>query len=163
LQEHMDRRGVAGSVLNHQFPSRYRLQPAIIGEPLVSIIIPTKDGLPVLQRCVRSIESETTYSNYEILIVDNGSTEEGTLEFFRTLSHRVISFPETFNFSRLNNFAVNAAKGSYLLFLNNDTEVISPGWLSAMLELCQDKQVGVVGAKLYYPDGTIQHAGVVLG
>jgi GT2 family glycosyltransferase/SAM-dependent methyltransferase len=163
LQEHMDRRGIAAEVLNHWLPNRYRVRPTIIGQPLVSIIIPTKDGLSVLQRCVHSIESKTTYSNYEILIIDNGSTQAETLEFFRTLSHRVISLPEVFNFSRLNNVASQQAKGSYFLFLNNDTEVISPEWLSAMLELCQDKDVGIVGAKLYYPDGTIQHGGVVVG
>src|SRR6185312_5701379 len=127
------------------------------------IIIPTRDGVRFLRRCLRSIEEKTTYPNYEILIVDNGSVEAETLDYFRTLRHRVLPFEEPFNFSRLNNFAAKQARGGYLVLLNNDTEVVAGEWLPSMLELCQLEGIGIVGAKLYYPDRTIQHAGVVLG
>jgi GT2 family glycosyltransferase len=139
------------------------VRPHIKGKPLVSIIIPTRDGLSFLRRCINSIEEKTTYSNYEILILDNGSVEAETINYFRTLRHRVLPFKEPFNFSRLNNFGASHARGSYLVLLNNDTEVISAEWLGSMLELCQLEGVGIVGAKLYYPDHSIQHAGVVLG
>ncbi|HZR31482.1 MAG TPA: glycosyltransferase [Terriglobales bacterium] len=163
LREHMQRCGIGGSVLNDGQPNRYRVRPEIAEQPLVSIIIPTKDGVPVLKRCLQSIESKTTYPNYEILIIDNGSTKPETSRYFETLRHRVIRLVEPFNFSRLNNVGVQHANGSYLVFLNNDTEVISPEWINAMLELCSVKEVGIVGAKLYYPNRSIQHAGVVLG
>jgi GT2 family glycosyltransferase len=163
LKEHAQRIGRAAKVTSTGIPNRFRVQPEIIGEPLVSIIIPTKDRIPVLKRCLESLEAKTTYPNYEVLIVNNNSTRPGTEKFLRSLHHRVISFNEPFNYSRINNFAVREARGGFLVFLNNDTEVISPGWLQAMLEFCQLPDVGVVGAKLYYPNGKVQHAGVVLG
>jgi GT2 family glycosyltransferase/SAM-dependent methyltransferase len=163
IQEHLDRCGIAGTVVTNEVPNVYRVRPHIKGQPLVSIIIPTRDGVRFLRRCLRSIEEKTTYSNYEILIVDNGSVEAETLDYFRTLRHRVLPFEEPFNFSRLNNFAAKQARGGYLVLLNNDTEVVAGEWLSSMLELCQLEGIGIVGAKLYYPDRTIQHAGVVLG
>ena len=163
LQEHLERRGLNGTVEKMQLPNRYRVRPAIKGEPLVSIIIPTKDGVPLLKRCLQSIESKTEYKNYEVLIVDNNSEKPETAQYLATLKHRVIPFPEPFNYSRINNHAAEQAKGDYLLLLNNDTEVISPGWITAMLEFAQLDDVGAVGAKLYYPNNHIQHAGVVLG
>jgi GT2 family glycosyltransferase len=163
LQEHMQRRGAAADVLNGEYPNRYRVRAAIQGRPLVSVIIPTRDGVEVLERCIRSVEGKTTYPNYEIVIIDNGSSKTETKAYFASLRHRVVRLDEPFNFSRLNNFGVQQARGEYCLFLNNDTEVISPEWMTAMLELCQIPGVGIVGAKLYYPDRRIQHAGVVLG
>lgn len=163
LREHLERRGIAADVLNGELANVYRVRPQILGNPLVSIIIPTRDGVSLLQRCITSIEQKTSYPHYEILVVDNGSVEPETAAYLRTLRHRVLPFAEPFNFSRINNFAARQAHGSYLVLLNNDTEVISPEWLSSMLELCQMDGVGIVGGKLYYPDRSIQHAGVVLG
>jgi GT2 family glycosyltransferase len=163
ITEHLQRLGVAATVVEGDAPNRYRVRPAIVGDPLVSIIIPTRDGVEVLERCIRSIEKKTDYPNYEILIVDNGSSKPETLKYFAALRHRVLRLDEPFNYSRLNNFGAQHAKGDFLLLLNNDTEVISPQWMRAMLELCHLPGVGLVGAKLRYPDGRIQHAGVVLG
>ncbi len=163
IAEHLRRLGVAATVVEGDAPNRYRVRPVIAGDPLVSVIIPTRDGVDVLQRCIRSIESKTDYPNYEIVIVDNGSNKPETLKYFATLTHRVLPLDEPFNYSRLNNFGAQHAKGDFLLLLNNDTEVISPGWMGAMLELCHLPGVGIAGAKLRYPDGRIQHAGVVLG
>ena len=163
IAEHLQRLGVTAEVTDGDGPNRYRVRPALKGEPLVSVIIPTRDGVEVLERCIRSIEKRTDYPKYEILIVDNGSCKPETMNFFVTLRHRVVRLDELFNFSRLNNFGAQQARGDFLLLLNNDTEVISPGWMRAMLELCHLPGVGIAGAKLYYPDRTIQHAGVVLG
>ena len=163
LQEHLQRTALAGRVSNQKQPNRYRVRPKIQVEPRVTIIIPTKDGVPVLKRCLESIEQKSTYKNYEIVIVDNNSAKPETAGYFKSLRHRVIPLHEPFNFSRINNFAAQQTTAPYLLFLNNDTEVISPEWLEAMLELCQLPGVGIVGAKLYYPNRSIQHAGVVLG
>lgn len=163
LQQHLERCGIKGRVENARVANRYRVRPELAGKPLVSIIIPTRDGLEVLKRCLRSIESKTSYPHYEILIIDNGSSRPETQLFLQSLRHHVLSLPEPFNFSRINNFGAAHAKGAFLLFMNNDTEVISPEWMTAMLEVCHLAGVGVAGAKLYYPGETIQHAGVVLG
>jgi GT2 family glycosyltransferase len=162
LEEHMQRRGIEAVVVNDA-PNRYRVRPRLLGNPKVSIIIPTKDKVPLLRRCLESIERKTDYGNYEVIVVDNGSVESATKAFLATVQHRVIQAPGPFNFSRINNAAVQQASGEYLLFLNNDTEVISPEWLVAMLEFCQLPEIGIVGAKLLFPNDTVQHAGVVLG
>ncbi len=162
LQEHMERRGIYALVIGDE-PGRYRVRPRIQGNPLVSLVIATKDRVSLLRRCLKSIAAKTDYPNYEIVIADNGSQEPATAQFLASLPHRVVPVPGPFNFSRINNLAAEAAKGQYLLFLNNDTEVLSPEWLAAMLELCQLPQIGVVGAKLLYPNRTIQHAGVLVG
>ncbi|MFL6301148.1 MAG: glycosyltransferase [Terriglobales bacterium] len=142
-----------------QFRVKY---PVNVAEK-VSIIIPTRDKMAILKTCIDSIASKTLYPNYEIIIVDNNSAEPRTREYLNSLPYRVIPFNEEFNFSKLNNFAAREATGKYLLFLNNDTEVISGEWMTAMLEWCQQPEIGAVGAKLIYPNQTIQHAGVVLG
>lgn len=147
---------------------RYRVKYRINGNPLVSIIIPTRDRADLLSRCIDSILQKSTYHNFEIIIVDNDSTDVKTLSFFRNISDlsgkcRVLPFRGLFNFSRINNFAVREAKGDYLLFLNNDTEVITADWLEEMLSHAQRPEVGMVGAKLLFPDNRIQHGGVILG
>ena len=163
LSETLERRGLEGYVENGLLPDRFRVRLRIKGEPKVSIIIPTRDNASFLRRCVESIERRTTYPNYELLIVDNNSQELETVEYLGSLPHRVIPFREAFNYSRINNFAVSRADGEYVLLLNDDTEVTSGGWLEAMLEHAQRPEVGAVGAKLLYPDGRIQHGGVVVG
>ena len=146
----------------------FRVRRVIKGDPVVSIIIPTRDKADLLENCIVSILTKSSYKNFEILIVDNCSIERNTLELFKTLKAghnniRIINFSEDFNFSRLNNVAAKAATGEHLLFLNNDVEVISPGWIEALLEQSQRDDVCCVGGKLLYPDDTIQHVGVVIG
>jgi GT2 family glycosyltransferase len=162
LQEHMQRCGIEAQVLSDE-PGRYRVRPRLQGKPLVSIVIATKDRVPLLRRCLSSIEAKTEYPNYEIVIADNDSVEPATAQFLASLPHRIVPAPGPFNFSRINNLAAEETQGQYLLFLNNDTEVLSPEWLHALLELGQLPQMGVVGAKLLYPNNTIQHAGVLVG
>jgi GT2 family glycosyltransferase len=163
LSEALKRRGLEGSVENGRLPNRFRVRLKIKGEPKVSIIIPTRDNVSFLRRCLESVERLTTYRNYELLIVDNDSRDQATVEYLASTPHRVIPFREAFNYSRINNFAVSQAEGEYVLLLNDDTEVISGGWLEAMLEHAQRPEVGAVGARLLYPDGRIQHAGVIVG
>jgi GT2 family glycosyltransferase len=163
LSDALERQGLEGSVEDGLLTDRFRVRFRIKGEPKVSIIIPTRDNASYLKRCLASLERMTAYRNYELLIIDNNSRYLETLEYFDSITHRVIPFREPFNYSRINNFAVSHAEGEYVLLLNDDTEVISGGWLEAMLEPAQRPEVGGVGARLLYPDGRIQHAGVILG
>ncbi len=135
--------------------------------PLVSLIIPTKNGKALVKACIESILEKTTYNNYEILLIDNGSDEQESIEYFDYLDTldkvRVLRYPAPFNYSAINNFGVEHAKGSILGLVNNDIEVISPNWLTYMVGYVERESVGCVGAKLLYSDTRIQHAGVVLG
>lgn len=143
------------------------IQDPIQGIPLVSILIPNKDHKEDLKRCVDSIREKTTYPNYEIIVIENNSTEEETFRYYEELKQdqriRVISREGAFNYSAVNNLGEKEAKGEQILLLNNDTEVISPDWIQEILMYAQRSDVGAVGAKLYYPDGTIQHAGIGIG
>jgi GT2 family glycosyltransferase len=163
LTEALERRGVASRVEDGPAPGTFRVRRTLLGSPLISIIIPTRDQLSLLRRCVQSIEARTTYKNYEILIIDNGSQESQTLSYLASSSHWVMRDDGPFHFARLCNQAAIRAGGEQLLFLNNDMEVLTPEWLEALLEHAQRPEVGAVGAKLLYPDHTIQHAGVVFG
>jgi len=164
LENHLQRTEIAAEVVDGLTgPFRYRIRYRINGQPLVSIIIPTRDKVELLKCCLKSIEEKTTYRHFEIIVVDNQSEDPETLSYLAGLPHKVVSAPCPFNYSYLNNLGAASARGEYLLFLNNDTEVISEEWLAVMLEHAQRPDVGAVGAKLIYPDGTIQHAGVVLG
>ncbi len=135
--------------------------------PLVSLIIPTHNGLDILRVCIDSIIKKTTYPNYEILVVDNNSDDPAVLDYFRELATagtaRVLPYPHPFNYSAINNFAVSQVKGEIIGLINNDIEVISPGWLTEMVSLARRPGAGCIGAKLYYPNNTIQHAGVIVG
>lgn len=140
----------------------------IHGEPLVSIIIPNKDHHTDLDLCLRAIETRATYRNVEFIIVENNSTEKETFEYYEKIQKEfsnvhVVTWEREFNYSAINNFGVTFAKGEYLLFLNNDTELIAENFIEEMLGLCQREDVGAVGARLLYQDDTIQHAGVVIG
>lgn len=167
LSDYLARNGIAGEVLDGFFPTSYRIKRKILGVPLVSILLPIKDEKELLEQCLNSIFKKTNYSNYEIIIIDNSSIEKETHDYLAKLSQigniKVLQYEKTFNYSAINNFAVGYAKGEVLLFLNNDTEVISEEWLSAMLEHVQRKEVGAAGCKLLYPNRTIQHAGVIIG
>ena len=148
-------------------PAVRRVNDPIKGEPLVSILIPNKDHRDDLERCVDSIREKTSYRNYEILIIENNSTEAETFQYYEELKKdsriRVISREGPFNYSAVNNLGAREARGEQLLLLNNDTEVISPDWIQEMLMYTQRPDVGAAGAKLCYPDGTIQHAGIGIG
>lgn len=134
--------------------------------PLASIVIPTRDALPFLERCLESIHARTDYPAFEIIIVDNNSREDETFAFFRQAERekraRVVAEPGPFNYSRLNNRAAAEARGEILVFLNNDTEIEDAGWLTEMISHAARREVGAVGARLWYPDGTLQHGGVIL-
>lgn len=166
VKEHLKRLGVQANVerINGHC---YKIIYHITSTPLISIIIPTKDQFIVIKRCIESIIEKTSYCNYEIIIVDNQSTDKKTIEYLESLSGiskvRILKFNKAYDFSAINNFASRKAKGEVLLFLNNDTEVITHQWLEIMLGCLQQPDVGAVGAKLYYPCGQIQHAGVILG
>ncbi len=131
---------------------------------MISIIIPFRDKSELLQKCVESILQKTSYDDYEVLLIDNGSVEKKILEYLETLKSNpkilIRKYGKPFNFSAINNYAAMQAKGELLLFLNNDTEVISENWLEEMLKCFKDEKVGAVGAKLLYPNGKIQHIGV---
>lgn len=135
--------------------------------PLVTIIVPTKDKVELLRPCVDSVLQHTEYDQFEILIVDNGSVEKRTADYLAAVVDnskvRCLPYPGKYNFSAINNAAVHHARGSYLCLLNNDTEVVGPGWLTEMMRYAVREEVGAVGAKLLYADKTVQHAGVVVG
>jgi len=163
VDDALSRRGVDGAVEEQSVYGLYRVRRTVSPAQSVSIIIPTRDGVKYLSRCIESIEKKTAHQNYEILIVDNGSKSASALAYLNRTPHRVIRLDEPFNFSRLNNVAAREAASEFLLFLNDDAEVISEEWLTAMLEHAQRPEVGAVGAKLLYPDGRIQHAGIIVG
>ena len=170
LQEALSRRKIEGTVekgINFDMFESYRVKRTIKSNPLVSIIIPMKDKISYLKKNLKSIEEKTEYENYELVIVDNNSEQKETLDYLESLERekkaRILRYEDEFNFSRINNYAVSQAKGQHVLFLNNDMEVISQGWLSAMLEHSLRKEVGAVGAKLIFPNNTIQHAGTIVG
>ncbi len=166
LEAALNRREEDASVEDGPLLSTFRVRRRLSSSPLVSIIIPTRDQVGFLRRCVQSIESRTTYPAYEILIVDNGSQAQETLAYLATLPHNVMRDDMSdapFNFARVCNQAAIQTRGEQLLFLNNDMEVITPEWLEALLEHAQRSEVGAVGAQLLYADQTLQHAGVVLG
>ena len=161
LEETLTRRNVKGAVLDGLVPNTFRVKYTLNGNPKVSIIIPTRDQKEILKRCLTGIEKSTSYRNFEIIIVDNDSKEKTTINYLNSLKYPVIKYQEPFNFSKMNNLAAKQAKGDYLLFLNDDTLPLKADWLENMLELCQQKDIGVVGAKLVLSDNTIQHAGWV--
>jgi glycosyltransferase involved in cell wall biosynthesis/SAM-dependent methyltransferase len=168
LAEHLKRTtGQDITVSPGPVPFTYRANWTVKENPLVSIIIPTRDHLNVLKVAVESVLSKTDYANFELIIIDNGSVEPCTLQWFDRVTAqdnrvRVLKDDRPFNYSALNNNAVIQSRGEYLALVNNDIEVISPGWLSEMVALAQRPRAGCVGAKLYYPDGRIQHAGVLI-
>lgn len=166
LTAHFARRGVKATV--ERVKDSYRVRYALPDQlPLVSLIIPTRNGLDLLRTCVQSILALTTYPNYEILIVDNGSDDPATLDWLAGVQVdqrvRVLRDDRPFNYSALNNGAVRHARGELLGLLNNDLEVITPDWLDEMVSHALQPGVGAVGARLWYPDNTLQHGGVIVG
>jgi len=164
LADAMRRRGIGAEILEGPFKTAYRVRYRIRGEPLVSIIIPTRDRVELLSRCIASIKKKTSYRNYEIIVVDNDSRDEKTLDYLKKSPHRCITYPGAFHYAGMMNFAVRETAGEHVIMLNNDTEVISPEWVEAMLEHSQRPEVAAVGARLFYPDGRrVQHEGIIIG
>lgn len=169
LLAHINRLGLNGTIKEATVPTTYKIDYEIVGSPKVSIIIPSKDHIEDLDLCINSIISKSTYKNFEIIVIENNSTEKETFEYYEDIQKKysyvkVVFWKErVFNYSAINNFGAQYATGEYILLLNNDIEVITPGWLEEMLMFAQRQDVGAVGAKLYYPDDTIQHAGVIIG
>lgn len=169
IAEHLVRTGSAGCVAEKPgYRGNYRVRYSLpTPPPLASILIPTRDGMEHLTRCIDSIIRRSTYPNYEIIVVDNQSSDPAALEYLRKLEHertaRVVHFDAAFNYSAINNFAASQSSGSVLVLLNNDIEVITPDWLEEMVGQALRPEVGAVGAMLYYPNETIQHAGVITG
>lgn len=173
VADHLKRHGFTHFQITstRAFETIFKIRYEIIGDPMISIVIPNKDHAADLKRCITSILEKSTYENYEIVIVENGSETKEIFEYYTSLKEydniRVVSYekPEGqngFNYSAVNNFGVKQTKGDYILLLNNDTEVITVNWMEELLMYAQREDVGAAGAKLYYGNKTIQHAGVVL-
>ena len=192
IEEHLERVGQKGVVSQRKFFGFYRVKYQVQGNPLISILIPNKDQADVLKRCIQSIE-KSSYQNYEVIIIENNSTQPETFQYYSDLcgmkyqpetdsgqcsetekiscegklsgeqSIKVVTWQGGFNYSAINNFGASFAAGEYLILLNNDIELITKDWMEEMLGNCQRPEVGIVGARLYYPDNTIQHAGIVVG
>lgn len=191
IEDHLKRIGLDGTVSEGCIDGIYRVDYKVIGEPKVSIVIPNKDGKDILEVCINSIIEKTTYKNYEIVISENNSETEEIYEYYKTLLNnetikianyntgKLITKEEEcsleytnnnrrkvkpgFNYSAVINFGVRNTTGEYVIQLNNDTELITENWLELMLGFCQRKDVGAVGVKLFFPDETIQHAGIIVG
>lgn len=168
VQAHYERTGIHAEVFEGEYLGLYRTKFIRDHDPLISIIIPNKDHIDDLKRCMESIEQKSTYKNYEYIIVENNSTDSATFEYYKKLEAenpkvRMVYWDGVFNYSAINNYGASFAKGEYLLLLNNDTEIINPDCLEELMGYCMRKDVGAVGARLYYEDDTIQHAGVVIG
>ena len=169
LDAHFRRQGILAKSenLGYGYRTRYALPTVFPILPLVSLIIPTRNGLALLRQCIDSIVQKTTYSRYEIVIVDNGSDDPATLDYFKTLAEaeniQILRIDAPFNYSALNNTAVKAAKGELIGLINNDIEVITPDWLGELVSHALRPGVGAVGARLWFPDNTLQHGGVILG
>ena len=179
LKDYLKRNKIKGKVVPGETATRYRIERELESTPLVSIIIPFKNKAFLLKKCVKSILEKTTYKNYQLVLVDNNSNEKELRNYLAGLEEnselkeskglkaneriKILTYDQPFNYSALNNFAVENADGEFLLFLNNDTEVISSRWLEEMLVYAMRPKTGAVGALLLYPDKTIQHAGAVVG
>ena len=168
VKDYLSAKGINAEVESTKvFPAIYKIKYPLDEKPLVSILIPNKDHIKDLTRCIESIRILSTYDNFEIIIIENNSTEEITFRYYEYLASlnnvRVIRYPYGFNYSAINNYGARYAKGEYLLLLNNDTEVITLEWIEEMLMYAKRPDVGAVGAKLYYEDDTVQHAGIVVG
>jgi O-antigen biosynthesis protein len=168
LTDYSQRNGFKAEIIDGPGLGVYRLKREIVTSEKVSIIIPFKDQVDLLKDCISSILEKTRYENFEILLISNNSTEEITFEYLELVKKtdsriKVLEYNKPFNFSAINNWAVEQTDGEFILLLNNDIKIINEGWLEAMIEHIQLENVGIVGAKLLYSDNTVQHAGVIIG
>ena len=177
VAEHLERMKIPAEVSLTENLGFYRVRYQVTGSPLVSILIPNKDEVETLQKCLASV-AKSTYTNIEIIVIENNSVDEKTFQFYRELEEngitnrngckiplQVVTWESggIFNYSAINNYGAQFAKGEYLVLLNNDIEILTESWLEEMLGTCQRPEVAIVGARLYYPDDSIQHAGIVVG
>ncbi|MFH0264225.1 glycosyltransferase [Vibrio rumoiensis] len=167
LQDHFDQQQTDVQVMKGKNANTYRVKWSTADNPLVSLIIPTRNGKDITKQAIDSILNKTSYRNYEIILVDNNSEDEAALEYFAQLDKHdkvtVLKYPHPFNYSAINNFAVRHANGDIVGLVNNDVEVINSDWLTEMVSHAIRPDVGCVGAKLYYSNDTVQHAGIILG
>jgi len=160
LSNHLKRINLKAIVKHGITMDTFQINYKLDKKPKVSIIIPTKNNYRILKRCIDSIKKKTNYENKEIIIVDNSSTNDATKKYYSSLPYKIITYSENFNFSKMNNLAVQSSSGELLLFLNDDTEVLDSFWLDELVSIAMQDDVGIVGPKLIFSDGTIQHAGV---
>lgn len=168
IQDHLERVGLKGTVEHGQSLGTYRIRYKFEGTPKVSIIIPNKDEVKTLKTCINSILKKTTYKNYEIVVVENNSETKEIFEYYKELEKnekiKIVKYEEKgFNYSKIINFGIKNSDGEYIVQLNNDTEIETKDWLEDLLGFASREDVGAVGVRLYYPDNTIQHAGIVFG
>ncbi len=168
VEESLKRQGVKGEVKIAKDCPYYYIEYALSKEPVVSIIIPTKDLAKITEKCLESIYKKTTYKKFEVIVMNNRSEEKVTFELFDRYkskydNFRVIDADFEFNYAKINNLAVRESRGEYLILLNNDVEIVTENWIEVMVGYASQKHVGAVGAKLLYPDDTIQHGGVIMG
>lgn len=168
LERTLQRRGIKGKVKRDPMSAYHKVEYELDKEPLISIIIPTKDYADITETCLASIYEKTMYKNYEIILMDNRSEELETIQLFSKYedsydNFRVVKADFPFNYSKINNLGIKQANGEIIVLLNNDTEVISPNWLDVMVGYAMQPHIGAVGPKLLYPDLTVQHGGVILG
>lgn len=169
VADHLRRHGFSNFKITstRAFETIFKITYEIIGEPKISIIIPNKDHVEDLRRCITSIIEKSTYDNYEIIVVENNSETREIFAYYEELANnpavKIITYKGDFNYSAINNLGVSEASGEYVLLLNNDIQIITVNWMEELLMYAQRPDVGAVGAKLYYPDKTIQHAGVAIG
>ena len=167
LSSYLNRNNIEGEVVDGRFLGSCRIKNKIINDYKISIVIPFRDQAQMLRVCLESILNKTTYGNYDIVLVNNSSEQSETYEYLNVVKDnpkiKIIEYNGAFNYSAITNYAVSQIESDYMIFLNNDTEIISKGWIEAMLEFGQRVDVGAVGALLYYPNDTIQHAGIIIG
>lgn len=168
IDEHLARKKIRGHAADGRFPSTYKVEYDLRIKPLVSILIPNKDHVEDLSRCLESIYGKTTWPKFEVIVIENNSQDEATFRYYeeQQAAHanlRVARYEGAFNFSAINNFGRGQAQGKFLVLLNNDIEILTPDWIEQMVMLAKQPGVGAVGAMLYYPDDTVQHAGVITG
>ena len=161
ISDHLQRTKISGVVSKGVLSNTFRIKYNYESKPLVSILIPTRNNEKTLRQCIKSLEKNNTYENWELIIIDNNSNDEKTKLYYESLPYKIVSYNDLFNFSKMNNFAVKHAKGDLLLFLNDDTKIIDSDSLEEMVSVCCQDNIGAVGAKLIHYDETIQHAGMV--
>ena len=159
LSDHIKRIGLDATVENGISSNTFRVHYNLDSEPKISILIPTKDNDVLLKRCIDSIKNNTNYKNWEIIIIDNNSVTDKSIKYLKSLPYKIVRYEEPFNYAKMNNLAAAKANGDYLLFLNDDTKALEPDWLTEMVSICKQDNVGAVGSKLIHNNGTIQSAG----
>ena len=159
LSNHIKRIGLDATVENGISFNTFRVRYNLDSEPKISILIPTKDNNVILKRCIDSIKNNTNYKNWEIIIIDNNSVTDKSIKYLKSLPYKIVRYEEPFNYAKMNNLAAAKANGDYLLFLNDDTKALESDWLTEMVSICKQDNVGAVGSKLIHNNGTIQSAG----